>query len=66
MRFKIDDTLESIAGRDSFRNRSAQLEESEVGRRFTTDDKIGLVDEQTLIVGADIGKNEHLTRIQQI
>ena len=34
----------------------------EVGRRFTTDDKIGLIDDKTMLVGADIGKDEHHLR----
>jgi len=59
---KIDDTLKALREEIHSGTGVYNWKNLEVGRRFTTDDKIGLVDEQTLIVGADIGKNEHHIR----
>lgn len=34
----------------------------EVGRTFTQDDKIALVDDKTLVIGADVGSEKHFIR----
>lgn len=59
---EVEERLKKLRQQSAEGNACHTWKDLEVGRTFTLDDKIKLIDDETVIVGIDIGKETHTLR----
>ena len=59
---EVEERLKKLRQQSAEGNACHTWKDLEVGRTFTLDDKIKLIDDETVIVGIDIGKGTHTLR----